>query len=83
MMADTEAELHAMARKIKPRSRYQRHASTPHYDVDVEERALAVQFGAIEIDRRKTVEIVRAIRGNPDYFFGREEPAQGSFAFVV
>ncbi len=83
MLADTEAELHAMAARIEPRNRYQRNASTPHYDVDMSERALAVRLGAIEIDRRKTVEIIRAIRDNPDHFFGRRKVTaqQASFNF--
>jgi hypothetical protein len=83
MLADTEAELHSMAGQIgKSRSRYQRYASTPHYDIDRGERALAVRLGAIEIDRRKTVQIIRAIRDNPDGFFiKRQKAAQASFDF--
>lgn len=83
MLADTETELHEMARKIgKPRSRYQRRASTPHYDVDVEERRLAVANGAIEIGRMKTVELIRFIRSNPDKFYSRTpKEAQAAFDF--
>jgi hypothetical protein len=83
MLADSEAELHAMADRIgKSRNRYQRHASTPHYDVDTGERALAVRLGAIEIDRRKTVQIIRAIRDNPDGFFVKKQrTGQASFDF--
>lgn len=83
MLADTEFELHKMAALIgQPRSKYQKHASTPHYDINPERRQLAVHFGAVEIDRRRTVEIVRAIRLDPGRFFGRKQPAQGSFDFI-
>lgn len=46
MIADTEAELHAMAAKIGvARKWYQ----GDHYDIALSKRALAVQYGAKEI----------------------------------
>jgi hypothetical protein len=49
MIADTEAELHAMAAKIGvARKWYQ----GDHYDIAKSKRALAVQHGAVELDRR-------------------------------
>ena len=63
MLADTPAELHAMAEKIGIKRRwYQRAASTPHYDVCKTKRALAVAAGAVEITQRELVGVIRSIR---------------------
>jgi hypothetical protein len=71
MLADTEAELHAMADRIGARREwYQRDASTPHYDVPLSRRAAAIEFGAVEIGRRETVAIIRRIRTDPTSYFG-------------
>lgn len=65
MLADTEEELHQMADKIGIQRRwYQASASTPHYDICKSKRALAIHHGAVEIDRRQTVEIIRRLRQN-------------------
>jgi hypothetical protein len=65
MLADTPDELHAMADKIGVARRwYQRDASTPHYDVCMSMRALAVAAGAIEVDRRGTVAVIKRIRAS-------------------
>lgn len=62
MLADTLEELHAMAEKIGMRRSWYQPKSTPHYDVCKSRRALAIQYGAIEIDRDRTVEIIREWR---------------------
>lgn len=63
MVADTLAELHAMADRIgvkrqwfqgPGKSRY------PHYDIAMSKRALAVKFGAIEVDIREVAAIATA-----------------------
>jgi len=65
MVADSPAELHAMARKIGVRRRwYQASASTPHYDVCKSKRALAVEAGALECDRNAFVAALRRIRAS-------------------
>lgn len=67
MMADTEAELHAMAARIGVARRWYQgwaKASSPHYDICKSKRALALQHGAIEIDNRRMVEIMRTHRAN-------------------
>lgn len=65
MLADTEAELHAMADKIGVARRwYQVKASAPHYDIALSKRALAVQAGAVEITWRETGEKCRAMRAD-------------------
>lgn len=62
MLADSLEELHAMAHQIgMPREAFQGH-KTPHYDIDQKRRALALEAGAIEIDRKRTVELIRQWR---------------------
>jgi uncharacterized protein DUF4031 len=54
MIADTEAELHAMADRIGvARKWFQRKPSGDHYDIALSKRRLAVQFGAREITLRQ------------------------------
>jgi Protein of unknown function (DUF4031) len=65
MVADTRAELHAMADAIGLlRSWFQDmpKASSPHYDVSLAKRAEAIKLGAILVDRRGLVEVVRRAR---------------------
>jgi hypothetical protein len=63
MLADTEDELHAMADAIGiERKWYQATASTPHYDICKAKRELAVEHGAVEVNMRQTVEIIRRLR---------------------
>ena len=63
LLADTPAELHAMADKIGvDRKWFQSKASTPHYDICKEKRALAVNAGAMEIDRHRLASLIREIR---------------------
>lgn len=63
MIADTEDELHEMAERIGlQRKWYQSDASTPHYDVSLSRRALALQHGAVQCERREFVQIIQAKR---------------------
>lgn len=62
MLADTLEELHGMAERIGMHRGWFQPKSTPHYDLSEPNRALAIAYGAIEIDRKKTVEIIRAWR---------------------
>lgn len=63
MLADTLEELHAMADRIGvARRHFQSDSSAPHYDICKAKRALAVKFGAVEIDRMKLVELLRKSR---------------------
>ena len=67
MIADTEDELHAMADRIGLQRRwYQADASTPHYDVSLSKKALALQHGAVECGRHEFVVIIRAKRDRED-----------------
>jgi hypothetical protein len=65
MIADTPAELHAMADRIGVARRWFQQppkASFWHYDIAKSKRALAVAAGAIEVDRGALVEAIRRIR---------------------
>ncbi len=65
MLADTPDELHEMADRIgMARKWYQRKASTPHYDISQEQRAEAIAAGAIGVDRRGVVAVIRRIRAS-------------------
>lgn len=65
MVADTPAELHAMADRIGVARRW---FQTPpkvsfwHYDIAQTKRALAVAAGALDCDRNMFVDAVRRIR---------------------
>lgn len=61
MLADTDDELHAMAERIGVARRWHQYPGTvkSHYDICLTKRALAVQYGAVEIDMRDTARIVR------------------------
>ena len=57
MIADTEEELHTIAAKIGlKRSWYQTDSILDHYDLTNSKRILAIQNGAIEIDRYQLIE---------------------------
>ena len=63
MIADTVNELHIMAGLIGVKLKwFQKDASFPHYDICLSKRAQAVQYGAIQVDRRQLVEHMRRIR---------------------
>jgi hypothetical protein len=60
MLADTPDELHAMADAIGLRREwFQDNKDHPHYDLSLTKRALALQNGAIEINNRQLVELLR------------------------
>lgn len=61
MLADTDEELHNMAQRIGVARKWHQYPNTvkSHYDICLTKRALAVQYGAVEIDLRDTARIVR------------------------
>lgn len=64
MIADSLAELHAMAHKIGlKRSWFQDKRSGPHYDLTAFRRSAAIKAGAVELGRRDFVMKLREIRG--------------------
>jgi hypothetical protein len=62
MLADTLEELHRMADALGLKREWFQPLSTPHYDIPQTVRNHAIEFGAIEIDRRQTVAIIRRLR---------------------
>jgi len=78
MLADSPAELHAMAERIGVARRHYQPRSTPHYDICKAMRAKAVAAGAIETDRYGINDCIKRIRANPQpwidadpHLFGR------------
>ncbi|MCW8855953.1 MAG: DUF4031 domain-containing protein [Kangiella sp.] len=62
MLADSVSELHEMADKIGlNRTWFQSH-KTPHYDICKSKRQLAIKLGAVEVNRKKVVELIRMYR---------------------
>lgn len=66
MMADTLEELHEMADKIGMRREWFQPKSSPHYDVCLERKSLAIKNGAVVADRKKVVELIRKYRVKKD-----------------
>lgn len=64
MLADTDDELHTMADRIGVARRWHQKNGTPHshYDICKAKRALAVEFGAVQIGRRELAEIIQRKR---------------------
>lgn len=65
MIADTELELHAMACRIGMKRAWFQcppKASFPHYDVSLTRRRLALEYGAVEVDRRGLYQAMKRIR---------------------
>ena len=59
MFADTIGELYFMAAKIGLRRSWFQNHKTPHYDLCKSKKKLAIELGAIEIDNKKVVELIR------------------------
>ncbi len=62
MLADSLDELHQMADKIGVKRKWFQNKNVPHYDICKSKRALAVKFGALEIQQGKVLELVRKYR---------------------
>lgn len=64
MLADSDAELHAMADQIGVARKWHQKAGTPHshYDICLAKRAQAVAAGAIEIERQQVGALLRQKR---------------------
>lgn len=64
LFADTTAELRAFAARIGMRASWIQHEGTEreHFDLTPGRRATAVRLGAIEIDRREVVRLIREKR---------------------
>jgi hypothetical protein len=66
MIADSSAELHAMAAAIGVARKWCQHAGTAeeHYDIALSKRSLAIAGGAVEITTRELAKRVRARRAS-------------------
>ncbi len=62
MIADSLSELHEMASKIGMKLTWFQPTSFPHYDLSLSRRKLALKFGAIEVDRRGLVKVMKNVR---------------------
>lgn len=64
MLADTPDELFAMADQIGvDRKWFQRRAIAPHFDIAKSKRELAVEAGAVEVDRYGLHAVMKRIKG--------------------
>lgn len=62
MVADSLDELHHMADQIGMLRIWFQAKSFPHYDLSQPRRQSAVEFGAVEVDRRELVTVMRRWR---------------------
>ena len=62
LIGDTVDELKVFAVSIGLRLEWYQSKSSPHFDLTEEGRLYAVQYGAIELDRRSFVEKIRELR---------------------
>ena len=62
LIADTVTELKSFAVGIGMRPEWYQAKSSPHFDLTAGGRALAVEHGAIELDRRAFVDKIRELR---------------------
>ena len=66
MVADTDDELHRMADQIGVSRKWHQKVGRPqsHYDICKSKRALAVNFGAVEISRKELASFIKSKRRN-------------------
>ena len=64
MLSENLDELHEMARLIGMKREWFQTSPVPHYDICQAKRRIAIGYGAVEIDRRRTVEIMRHLRAS-------------------
>lgn len=76
MMADSLDELHEMADQIGVQRKWFQSKSIPHYDICISKRMLAIKHGALEIDRRKLIELVKKYRTESGMACGHITPAR-------
>ena len=58
MIADTDAELHAMARAIGLKAAWFQDGNRPHYDLCLAKRAMAIERGAKLVTSRELIMMV-------------------------
>lgn len=62
MVADTQAELYEMALAIGVPDKYLQYPNTrkEHFDICQQKRLLAIKNGAVPVDRRRLINIIKA-----------------------
>jgi len=67
LLADSLDELHQFAQSIGLKKEwFQGHTKYPHYDMNENRRKIAVKKGAIEIDKRTTIEKAKKLKAEFD-----------------
>jgi len=62
LAADSIEELHEFAGRLGLMSSWFQSGSMPHYDLTIGMRVKAVKLGAVEIDTKKIIELMRKYR---------------------
>ena len=62
MLADSVEELHAFAERLGLERSWFQPGSTPHYDLSTRKRRIAIQLGAISIERWQVVLLIQKFR---------------------
>lgn len=66
LLADSMTELFEMADRIGVARKWFQPLSHPHFDIALSKKALAIQAGAIEVDRHGIVEVMKRYRARLD-----------------
>lgn len=76
LLADSLDELHSFAQSIGlKREWFQGHTKYPHYDMNENRRKIAVKKGAIEIDKRTTIEKAKKLKAEFELIKYKEKGA--------
>lgn len=76
LFADSLDELHSFAQSIGlKREWFQGHTKYPHYDMNENRRKIAVKKGAIEIDKRTTIEKAKKLKAEFELMKYKEKGA--------
>ncbi len=76
LLADSLDELHSFAQSIGlKREWFQGHTKYPHYDMNENRRKIAVKKGAIEIDKRTTIEKAKKLKAEFELMKYKEKRA--------
>ncbi len=62
MIATSLDELHVMAERLGLKRKWFQDHETPHYDICQAKRLKAIEFGAIAVNRKEVVELIRRWR---------------------
>lgn len=65
LLADTLDELHTFAQRLGLKREWFQRGSAPHYDLTASRHKLALELGAIRLDRVGVVALVRRLREQP------------------